>query len=236
MPEQELIQCEFESETLRNQRTIWIQPSKREPEGVLVFLDGEYYLAHIRAAPIVSELQDEGTIPPMAVAYVSCIDNDIRWTESFCNEDFAKCVAEELLPWLESRFAPAAEGENILAGLSLTGLSAAHTALLYPNAFPRVLCQSGSFWWNNNWLTKNLPSETTRNQKFRITVGNEETREDVDHGKGLIQRDSQTASNEQMRDALSAKGHDVSYSAFQGDHNIASWRDDLPESLRALFA
>lgn len=231
----DLLQCEFESRILGNRRTVWVQPGDSLANGVCVFLDGEYYLAHVRAAGIVSRLQEEGAMPPMAVAYVSCIDHDVRWPESFCNPDFASFLRGELLPWLTSRFASIGPGDNALVGLSLTGLSAAHAALQGPDAFPRVLCQSGSFWWNEGSFAEEVRNRPPSKVAFRITVGCKETDEDVDHGRGLVQRESQVASNRRVCDALIAKGHSVSYHEFDGGHDVASWRNDLPGSLAALF-
>ena len=232
----DLLQCEFESRILGNRRTVWVQRRDSLATGVCIFLDGEYYLAHVRAAGIVSRLQEEGAMPPMAVAYVSCVDHDVRWPESFCNPAFASFLGDELLPWLTSRFAAIGPGENALVGLSLTGLSAAHAALQFPDAFPRVLCQSGSFWWNESSFAGDVRDGPLSNVAFRITVGSKETEEDVDHGKGLFQRESQVTSNRRTCDALVAKGHPVSYREFDGGHDVASWRNDLPESLTALFA
>ena len=63
-----IAQHEIGSPTLGNSRAVWIQQPPaalgREPEGLCIFLDGEYYLAHIRAAAIVDELQADGRIPP----------------------------------------------------------------------------------------------------------------------------------------------------------------------------
>jgi len=233
----DIAQCEYESPTLGNTRTIWVQrPATAEPAGVCIFLDGEYYLAHVRAAGIVDRLQADGSMPPLLCAYVSHVDYETRWPESFCNPDFARFVAGELLPWLTTEFGLTRGAETVLAGLSLTGLSAAHAALHAPNTFSRVLCQSGSFWWNRGHLADDVANRAASNTVFRITVGADETKEHVDHGKGLIQEESQVASNRRMRDALTAHGYRVSYEEFDGGHGVAAWREDLPGSLAALFA
>lgn len=232
----EILQCECRSETLRNSRTVWVQrPSSAEIAGVCVFLDGEYYIAQLRAAAIVDRLQRQESMPPFLVAYVSHIDFDIRWPESFCNPNFALFLSGELVPWLVAEFEVSRHCETAIVGLSLTGLSAAHAALQHPGAFNRVLCQSGSFWWNESWLPSNLDEHPNSNAVFRVSVGSSETTEEVDHGKGLIQSESQLASNRRMRDALIAKGHRVSYHEFDGAHDVPSWRNDLPGSLTSLF-
>lgn len=236
MPAIRLLQCEVDSDHLGNRRTVWLQPPPVPSPDACIFLDGEYYLAHVRAAALVAGLQASDAIPPVTAAYVSCVDFDTRWPESFCNDRFAAFLQEELLPWIRTRSGLDGSNGTTLAGLSLTGLGAAHAALAYPASFPRVLCQSGSFWWNDNWLARHVAGPVADPLFFRITVGDRETREDVDHGKGLLQKDSQVASNRRFRDALVAAGHRVSYAEVPGDHDVVSWRADLPASLTALLA
>jgi enterochelin esterase family protein len=231
-------QCEFHSVT-REPRTLWIQrPLTNTPTGICLFLDAEYYLTHVRAAPIVARMQREGQFPPMLTVYVSSHAESLnRWRDSFCNEDFAQYLATELLPWLMAEFG-VNPGENILAGLSLTGLSAAHAALKYPAVFPRVLSLSGSFWWNETWLPQQV-KRNPRSAAFRLTVGIDENRENTTHtnqGLELVQLESQVRSNRKMRDALLAEGHQVSYFEHPGGHDIPNWRDGLEQSLIALLA
>ena len=235
-----LQQHELASDILGNRRAVWVQPPPAacgKPVGACIFLDGEYYLTGVRAAGIVADAQAQGVMPPVLSAYVSVIDyRDVRWTESFCNPDFAAFIVDELLPWLAEHGDLPRGATHTIAGLSLTGLSAAHVALHRPGSFARVLCQSGSFWWEDGRLARDMSQWAPSDCAFRLSVGSEETDENVDHGKGLIQVQSQLASNRQMRDALSARGHRVSFGEFEGGHSVPAWRTDLPTSLAALFS
>jgi enterochelin esterase family protein len=225
----ELRQTEIVSAVLGNTRTVWLQPPTGEPAGTLVFLDAEYYVAHVKAAPIVARLEREGAIPPLLAAYVSHIDFKIRWPETFMNPAFAEFLETELLPWL------GVDGEATVAGLSLTGLAAAHAAIVRPGAFTRALCQSGSFWWEDGRMIDEVARLPRADVRFRVSVGAAETDEEVDHGDGLVQHESQLDSNRRMRDALVARGYAVSYAEFEGGHGVAAWRDDLPAGLTSLF-
>jgi enterochelin esterase-like enzyme len=223
----------------REPRTVWIQrPSTGKPAGICLFLDAEYYLAQIRAAPIVANLQREGKMGPMLVAYASShADSSLRWTDSFCNQAFATHVVGELLPWLTAEF-EVLPGRNTIAGLSLTGLSAAHIALTHPEAFARVLSLSGSFWWNDGWLPRRLHNLSRIAVRFRLTVGVDETKENLTHSshdQELLQKASQIDSNRSMRDALIAAGHTVSYYEHPGGHDCSSWRATLEQSLVSLI-
>jgi enterochelin esterase family protein len=235
-----ITQYEFQSPT-REPRAVWIQqplPGRR-PNGVCLFLDAEYFLAQARAAPIIGSMQREEIFPPMLTAYVSShADSLASWTDSLCNEEFARYLATDLLPWLVEEF-DVVPAQNILAGLSLTGLSAAHAALMYPAAFPRVLSLSGSFWWNDLWLPQEVTRRSCSGAAFRLTVGIDETKQNAihgNHGQELVQTESQLDSNRKMRDALISTGHQVSYFEHPGGHDVPSWRAELENSLTALLA
>jgi enterochelin esterase-like enzyme len=101
--------------------------------------------------------------------------------------------------------------------------------------FRGALCQSASFWWSENSLIRDVLMKAQRSLRLRISCGSQETAELVDHGHGIVQRSSQLASNRVMRDALSARRHH-SYEEFDGGHDLAAWRKDLPISLAALFS
>lgn len=80
----------------------------------------------------------------------------------------------------------------MLAGVSYTGLAAAFVAKEYPGSFQRIICQSGSFWWNDcrlieefRQLGQKLPVE------FYLDVGTQEVHENVRHREDLIQVVSQ---------------------------------------------
>jgi enterochelin esterase family protein len=226
------------SRTLKNERQVWLQPppDALSAETICILLDGEYYVERMNGPPVIDEFQRSKSVAPFAVAYISHIDSETRWTESKCNERFARFVSEELVPWVHSRFGHAGGNlPTILGGLSLTGLAAAHAVLCSPNSFSGIFCQSASFWWSDLWLVNECRSHGRLPVKFRISVGSSETAEYVEHGPDLIQRTSQVASNRAMRDALLQNGCDVSYEEFVGGHGLASWKADLPKSLMALL-
>jgi enterochelin esterase family protein len=173
----------------------------------------------------------------LAVYASSHADSLLRWTDSFCNPAFAAYVVDELLAWLATEF-EVFPGHNMIAGLSLTGLSAAYIALTHPEAFTRTLSLSGSFWWNDCWLPKHVHTFARSTARYRLTVGVEETRGNVTHTScdhELLQTVSQLESNRAMRDALIAARHDVSYQEHPGGHDFSSWRGILEESLVDLL-
>ena len=232
-----LIQHEFESTILGNSRSVWIQTPRSNPrphQGVLLFLDGEHYLDDIGAVDIVEELQRQDTFPALLPVYVSHIDYPTRWRESFCNPDFATFLSTELLPWVSEEFNVRGELPNAVVGLSLTGLAAAHAALQHPETLHRVLCQSGSFWWQDGWLIDEVLRQPPSDLALCFSVGLREIDENVDHGDRLFQKESQLSANRRMRDAVASKGFRTLYREFDGGHDIASFQLDLPHGLKQL--
>ena len=145
-----------DSEVLGNSRSVWIQPPPTETAeaGLAIFLDGEYYLTHFRTPQVMKSLQTQQTLPPMWCAYVDARERALRWPENLCNPDFATFLCDELVPQIEA--VTGCTNHRMLAGLSLTGLSAAYVALSRPAYFRRVLCQSPSFWWERGQLSTRI--------------------------------------------------------------------------------
>ncbi|MCA9053108.1 MAG: hypothetical protein KDA75_04690 [Planctomycetaceae bacterium] len=224
------------SSSLENRRRLWFQPSEcGSATAICVFLDAEYYLDRLDAASLLGELQSTGQIPPVAAVYVSHVDQPTRWRESFCNPAFADFLADDLLPTATEALGIDHTIPACLIGLSLTGLAAAHVAVSRSDRVSRVVCQSASFWWDDESLTRRIPACSSFPERIRIACGGRETVDLFDHGDGLVQRVSQLTANRRMRDALLARGADVSYSEFDGGHDLACWRDDLPASLAAAI-
>ena len=97
-----------------------------------------------------------------------------------------------------------------------------------------MLCQSGSFWWHGGWLIDQVSCQPASALALCLSVGLHEVDENVDHGDGLFQKESQLSANRRMRDAIAGKGFRHLYHEFDGGHDLASFRRDLPHSLRQL--
>ena len=225
----------IESLILGNTREVRVQTvgdADRSP--VVLMLDAEYYVEKMNTPAQIASAAEAGLLPSARYAYISHIDGDVRWPESFCSEDFARFLGTELVPWLKDEFEFATD-RWFLGGLSLTGLAAVHAALAGPFEFHGVFAQSGSLWWNDNWLAKHVSKYPERSTRFRISCGSEETAAPVDHGSGLVQTTPQLESNERFRDALLERGYAVDFECFHGGHRLDSWSEELPRALASLL-
>jgi enterochelin esterase family protein len=166
----------------------------------------------------------------MACLFVSHRNGEARHHELTCNENFSRFIAEDVVSWAEknARIHPL---DNLICGLSLSGLASAYTAFRYPLVFSRALSQSGSFWW----LVDHQASFPPATPRLWLSVGKEETTAGVTHPpSGLFQGVSQI---EGVRNAVSkfeALGATVKYNPYEGGHAMAAWRNELAAALQWL--
>ena len=223
----------FKSVHLRNERMIWVRPPRdRSSAGhVSIFLDGELYRDQVGANSVIDRLQ--GDIADSWFVFVSMESAEARWLECACYQPFARFVAKELLPWLSTQHHELQfVRKRTLIGLSYTGLAAAFVAKEFPGIFQRVISQSGSFWWNDCWLSEQYRLSARVPTDFYLDVGTKELAENVLHRKDVMQAVSQLEGVHRFRDVLRRKGHSVKYVEFDGGHDFTAWRQTLPEALR----
>jgi enterochelin esterase-like enzyme len=212
-------------------RRIWTLRPRLSPARLLVLLDGELYLEGVMAAQVVRELEDASRIPPTLSIFVSNNGPASRHADYVCDEDYARFLADELLPSVFAR-EPGISSDHVgLAGLSLSGLAAAHAALI-TGRFRVAVCQSPSFWWNQEQLVSALPEPNGSPTAFWVSVGDLETDCGISHPpSGLFQSRSQRDSCTRVAAALQAAGYPVSQRIFRGGHDPEHWREDLGLAL-----
>lgn len=230
------IRHRLRSAHLGNERDVWIRPPLDgvAAEVLLVFLDAELYRDRVKSHEIVDALEAAGDVPPAWVVHVSHHSVDARWVECPCHPPFASFVIAELMPWLadlhpETR----ALRERVLIGLSYTGLAASFVALQPDQPFTTVISQSGSYWWEDGWLTRHYAAlPVARPVRFHLEVGDRETQAPVRHKEDLVQTTAQIDAVRAFRDALLDRGYEVHYSEFDGGHECGAWARTLPAALR----
>lgn len=223
------------SKHLGNERNVWIRRPAQTGDScsLVVFLDAELYRDRVGANVVIDDLELRGVVRPSFYVFVSSQSIESRWRECPCYPPFARFINDELVPWIEDVIPEAkAESKRVIAGLSYTGLAAAFVALDGKSSFAKVIAQSGSFWSNQCWLTREYRSkEMARPVDFYLDVGLDETATNVRHKEDVLQDISQIEGVQGFRDVLLARGYAVNYIEFQGGHDTACWRTTLPIAL-----
>ena len=222
-----MILPEFVVEGPEFSRTVWVH-SNPYAKNLAVFLDAEYYLKRMNVLPILEQL-------PLSAVFVSHIDGAHRHADFTCNPDYARFIAEEVVDWALRELPGVHQEGHLICGLSLSGLAAAHLSLTYPKLFPNALCQSGSFWWNDEWLTSQLGS-LEPSGKVWVSVGDKELEKGVSHPpSGLRQNESQLVSCTNFAETGEQVGMQVQFQVFSGGHDLSCWRAELPDALDWLL-
>jgi enterochelin esterase family protein len=217
-------------------RSAWLVKGPPTAHSSCVLLDGEYYRDKVQALPILSMLMERGTIPPMTLIFVSHGGAAARHVDYVCDPHFARFVAEDVVNEARARVPGLSTEGHLVCGLSLSGLAAAHIALLYPARFPAALCQSGSFWFEPDAFAQLARQHPPVSSRFWLSVGDEETAQNVSHPpSGMFQGISQIAGVEHARAVLAETGGDVSYHRFRGGHAFEPWRAELGDALPWLL-
>ncbi|WP_291573257.1 alpha/beta hydrolase-fold protein [Clostridium sp. UBA4548] len=221
----------FESKILGNTRRMWVYtPSEYDEKtslyNVLVLTDGFDYLSYLSANVVLDNLIHEKRIPPTVCILVDSTKN--RYEELTCNESFMKFITEEVMPWSYGNYNITKEPERtIIGGLSLGGLTASFIALKRWDIFGKVLSQSGSYWYESQWLTKEFEKEQKLPIRFYLNAG---LLEDAPYDDEPVMME--VINN--MRDVLLSKGYDVKYENFQSGHDYLCWGETLATGLISL--
>lgn len=219
-------------------RRVWLwQSGATEVLPLCVFLDAEFYLERINALAILDDLSASGAIPPVNAVFVSHGDGEARHYDYTCSVPFSAFITETVIPWAAEHSGSMIMGENLICGLSLSGLASAYLILTRPDLFSGALCQSGSFWWKDEWLTTNLPTFSAVTGRFWLSVGDQETSAGVSHPPtGLRQDVCQRDAVGRFARALEQNGATMHLQEFSGGHEMAPWQQELPAALEYLLA
>ncbi len=240
VPKGQVIKEKIKSEILKEERSVSIYlpaiyDKFQESFNLLVIFDGESYGRDdvIPTSTILDNLIDKVKIPPMVAVLVN--SQNTRDRDLLCSEPFENFLASELVPWVRQKYhATTDPTRTVVAGSSYGGLSAACTAFRHPDIFGNVLSQSGTFTYNpkrlgnqdsdyypeTGWLTRQFVIAPKLPLRFYLQVGRFE---------GL------SFENRHLRDILEAKGYQVTFAEYSGNHDYLSWRNSLGEGLIALI-
>lgn len=232
------------SQVLKNTRDIHLyRPAHWRPgapgNALLVVFDGDAYTCAVPTPTILDNLISAGRLPPTAAVFITHPSNALRSAELPPNVEFARFLAEELMPWAARQGLYAVAERTVIAGASYGGLAAAWAAFVHPEIFGKVYSQSGSFWWapewektglftvENEWLTRRFAVNERLPIEFRLEAGLFEM-----GMEGLVGiRDA----TRHLRDILQVKGYRVSHREYASGHGFEHWRVSFADGLISLI-
>ena len=245
IPHGALSATRLKSAILQNERSISVftpagYESTNDTYDLVVLFDEGAYLTDIPTATILDNLIAAKRIRPLVTVLVGNVNRNRELT---ANPEFARFIAEELMPWVRKHYRVTTDPQRVtIGGSSLGGLAAAYTAMKYPQTFTNVIALSGSFWWapeanpgdpanavnETGWLTKQFVESPKLPLRFWMAAGTFEA-DPTGSGGAILE------TTRHLRDVLLAKGYSVQYQQFPGGHDAYSWRGLLPEALMALI-
>lgn len=215
-----------------NERNVWVRHLTKDEfvENLVIILDGELYREKVGAISIVDDIHEK--VGSTVFIFISYASIEARWIECPCYPPFARFLEEEFFTWLEQHYPNLRDvRRRVIVGLSYTGLAAAFVATHVTRQFTHVIAQSGSFWSQDGWLTKQISRLGDLHSKFYLEVGKQETQTNVQHKEDVFQVVSQIQGVREFRDALKSCGVETQYSEFDGGHDFGCWARGLPQAL-----
>ena len=222
----------FKSNILNNSRRVWVYKpyeyeESNEKNNLIILTDGFMHINTLNAINVLDNLMYRDLIPKSVCVFID--SNNNRVEELAFNKNYGEFITNEILPWIYNNYNVTTESEKtVICGVSLGALAASYIALTFPNIFGHVLAQSGSFFWDEEWLIDKYKYSEKMETRFYLNVG---FLEDRPYNNEPIMKDY----IDRMKDVLVAKGYDVFYEQFSSGHDCLSWGEKLGTGLIALI-
>jgi enterochelin esterase-like enzyme len=195
--------------------------------------DGEDFFNFGRIATHAQRLIIEEGWDPFIIVGVD-VDKKLRTSEYAPNGEryflYTRFFAEELIPWVESRY-PIRDvpEQRILAGDSLGGAVSLSLAIAYPSLFSRIISLSGAFYDSYQALIE--LASTLEHLRIWMLIGLQENEFQTDRGIFDF-----VELNRKAKVLLEEKGAKLRYVEKDGEHKWGFWQNELPEALGAFLS
>jgi enterochelin esterase-like enzyme len=220
IPHGRVEEFDYESKLLHNQRRIYVYlppgyaTARAKHFPTLYVHDGGEYLTRAQLATVVDNLIHSKAILPLIAVMVDPVD---RMREYHANEEYARFVEQELIPYIDHRYRTLTRREDRgVIGASLGGLISTYLALSRPQLFAKAGGQSSAFFVAEENLTA-LVGGLTTSIAFYFDVGAYEPQFIPAHRR--------------LVPLLEAKGCPCFFQELAGGHNWTSWRAHLKDFL-----
>jgi enterochelin esterase family protein len=234
----------LKSEVMDNERRVWVYtPPGYAPEErrypMIVAFDGGAALTLMPTHRLLDNLLADGKIAPAIAVFVDNATDTSRAVELPCNEDFARFIETELVPWVRGKYAVSHEAsDGYVTGVSYGGLASLWMGYRLPHIFGNVISQSASLWWGPGFdLEKPLPAQVyepewlveqyAASPRLPLKLWME---------IGLMEPlDRMVEPNRRLASVLRGKGYDLTYNEFAAGHDYALWRVTMAQALAKML-
>jgi enterochelin esterase family protein len=164
-----------------------------------------------------------------------------RTEEYFFNDAYLEFLLTEAVPQIESRYPiSSAASDRGLWGASLGGLASLYAALARPDAFGKVVTQSGAFQGKPGEEYRRVPAEHTRNDgrganEWLLERILERDTQPLRISQDCGQLEWLLGTNRRMAGTLWDKGYAHQYLERASGHNWVTWRDGLADHLEFML-
>lgn len=219
-------------------RTVWVYlpasytSAERYPS--VYFHDGGDYLAFAHAASLLDHLIALEELPACIGVFVNPSHEHGRVVDYDFNPGYCRLISEELVPWIDARYATHREArDRAIVGASFGGLVALDIAQHCPDVFGSVAGQSSFVSRRADAIIDRFRESQRLRLRIHLIVGTYEPH------IGPFGRDSGEANflsgNRRMRDVLSAQGYQLAYAEYPEGHSWGLWREQLGSALQFLL-
>lgn len=231
----------------RRPRRVWVytppgyDARRADPYPLIIAFDGNDYRDTMPLPAVLDSLLAAKRAPAFVAALVDDSSSAVRIEDLGNAARMPQFLGRQLIPFIRQGWHVTRDPHRVIVtGSSAGGLGAAYVAFMRPDLFGNVWSQSGAFWRGAEssnaapyeWLTSQVRASPKKDIRFVLDVG-----EGEDHptlgGSGPNFRDA----SRRFRDALKAKGYDVTYTEVPGgNHAPRWWRERLGEGIVMLSA
>jgi enterochelin esterase-like enzyme len=219
--------------TYRRPRRIWIYtPPGYDAKAttsypLIVAFDGDEYRDTMPLPVVLDTLLAAKKAPAFVAALIDNGEGAVRIADLGNAPRMAEFLAKQLMPWVRNGWRVTSDPKRVIVtGSSAGGLAASYVGFVHPQLFGNVWSQSGAVWRGADgsngapyeWLAAQVKAAPPRPVRFVLDVGALEDHATLG-GAGPNFLDA----SRRFRDALKAKGYDVTYTEVPGGNHAPQW-------------
>ena len=219
--------------TYRRPRDVWVymppgyDARATTPYPLIIAFDGAEYRDTMPLPFVLDTLLAAKKAPAFVAVLIDNGESAVRIADLGNAHRMADFLAKQLVPWVQKGWRVSTDPKRVIVtGSSAGGLAASYVAFVHPQLFGNVWSQSGAFWRGPEatngepyeWLAAQVKAAPKKPIRFVLDVGALEDHPTLG-GAGPNFRDA----SRRFRDALVAKGYDVTYTEVPGGNHAPQW-------------